>query len=43
MKANKPKKPHRNLMVAHALFRKAGKHGKNNKQERALARSRPEE
>jgi hypothetical protein len=35
-------KPHRNMMVAHALFRKAGKHSKNNKQERAAARSHKE-
>lgn len=38
MKA-KQKPPHRNMMVAHVLFRKAGKHGKTNKQERANARS----
>jgi hypothetical protein len=39
MKTKQDKKPHRNMMVAHMLFRKAGKHGKNNKQNRAAARS----
>jgi hypothetical protein len=38
MKSNH--KPHRNMMVPHALFRKAGKHGKNNKQERVAERSK---